>query len=383
MIDRRILTHFDFLLPILILPIIGTSYFLIAQINTTQNLKQAVYIIVGIIAFLCAFFIPFRRLNKSIPLFYWICIILLILVELIGTKQLGAQRWITIGSFSIQPSEPIKIAIILLLSAHIQANPPPLHGYGLRQFCILSFYILLPFTLILLQPDLGTALVVLFMGFGTLFLIGVNYKIWVGILIGILITSPLIYGSLKDYQRKRIHDFVSEKPSYHVQQSIITISSGGLIGKNKENATQTQLRFLPIATSDFIFAYFSERFGFVGILILLTIYCLLTLHILTFSMLDPKDYYLKTTACAISLLLFFYVSVNIAMTINLAPVVGIPLPLFSYGGSSFITFMILFGILENLLAFRFNFGYNQSFFRKVKIGRRKISGGGGRTYKNI
>ncbi len=365
MIDRRILTHFDFLLPALIIPIVGVSYYLIAQMSETQNLKQTVYIIVGIIAFLIAFLTPLRRLEGIIKIFYWVCIIALVLVDLIGTKQLGAQRWLTIGAFSIQPSEPVKIAIILLLGFQISTNPPPPQGYNIRQFCILSFYILLPFVLILLQPDLGTALVVLFMGFGTLFLIGVNYKIWMGLIILAMIASPLLYGSLKDYQRKRIHDFLSEKPSYQIQQSIITISSGGLFGKDKQNATQTQLRFLPIATSDFIFAYFAERFGFVGIIFLILIYCVLTIHILTLSLLDPKDYRLKTTACAIALLLFFYVAVNIAMTINLAPVVGIPLPLFSYGGSSFITFMVLFGILENLLAFRFNFSYNPNPFKSI------------------
>ncbi len=365
MIDRRILTHFDFLVPVLLIPIIGISYFLIAEASATQNLKQTIYIITGIIAFFVTFFIPFRRLNKSIIFFYWLCIVLLVLVDVVGTKQLGAQRWITIGSFSIQPSEPIKIAIILLLGLHIQNNPPPPSGYGLKHFCILSFYILLPFLLILSQPDLGTALVVLFMGFGTLFLIGVNYKIWVTLLLSILIASPLIYGSLKDYQKKRIHDFISEKPSYHVQQSIITIGSGGLLGKSKEDSTQTQLKFLPISTSDFIFAYFVERFGFIGVLGLMFVYGLLTLHILFFSVIDLRDYRLRTTACAIALLLFFYTAVNTAMTIDLAPVVGIPLPLFSYGGSSFITFMILFGILENLLAFRFNFSYNFSPLKAI------------------
>ncbi|WP_082942591.1 MULTISPECIES: FtsW/RodA/SpoVE family cell cycle protein [unclassified Helicobacter] len=365
MIDRRILIHFDLLLPLLIVPIIALSYFLIGEASVTQNLKQTIYILLGFVAFLVAFFVPIRRLNKSIVIFYWLCIVLLILVYFIGTKQLGAQRWIMIGSFSIQPSEPVKIAIILLLGLHIHNNPPPPGGYGIKQFATLSFYILLPFVLILKQPDLGTALVVLFVGFGTLFLIGVNYKIWVAIIAGVLVASPLIYGSLKEYQIKRIHDFIAEKPSYHVQQSIITIGSGGLLGKKKEESTQTRLKFLPIATSDFIFAYFSERYGFLGGVALIALYCFLTLHVLSFSLIDPKDYRLRTMSCAIALLLFFYVSVNIGMTIGLAPVVGIPLPLFSYGGSSFITFMVLFGILENLLAFRFNFSYNPNPFKAI------------------
>ncbi len=365
MFDRRIFTHFDFLLPILITPIIALSYFLIGEVNATLNLKQTVYISFGLVAFLIVFFIPIRQLDRTIWLFYWVCIVLLILVYFIGTKQLGAQRWIMIGSFSIQPSEPVKIAIILLLGLHIHNNPPPPEGYGAKQFAVLSFYILLPFVLILKQPDLGTALVVLFMGFGTLFLIGVNYKIWVTLAVLIALASPLIYGSLKGYQLKRISDFISEKPSYHVQQSIITIGSGGLLGKKKEESSQTQLKFLPIATSDFIFAYFAERYGFLGSLFLLMLYYFLILHILSFSLQESKDYRLRTHSCGLALLLFFYVTVNVGMTIGLAPVVGIPLPLFSYGGTSFITFMVLFGILENLLAFRFNFGYNRNPLKAI------------------
>lgn len=365
MIDRRIITHFDFLLPLLILPLIAISYMLIGEVSPSQNLKQTIYVLFGVLAFCFVFFLPFRQANKMIIVFYWACIILLLLVLVAGTKQLGAQRWLTIGSFSLQPSEPVKIAIILLLGLHISINPPPPNGYGIRQFCILSFYILLPFVLILLQPDLGTALVVLFMGFGTLFLIGVNPRIWISLIMVVLVASPFIYGSLKDYQKKRIHDFISEKPSYHVQQSIITIGSGGVFGKKKEESTQTQLKFLPIATSDFIFAYFVERWGFVGALFLIALYGMLTLHILSFCFMAEKDYRLQTTAAAVAMLLFFYVSVNIGMTIDFAPVVGIPLPFMSYGGSSFITFMVLFGILENMLAFRFNFGNSPNPFKTL------------------
>lgn len=374
MIDKRIITHFDFLLPFLLLPLIVISYVLINEVSPSQNFRQTIYVLFGIVAFCFVFFLPFRQANKMIIVFYWICILLLILVLVAGTKQLGAQRWLTIGVFSLQPSEPVKVAIILLLGLHISTNPPPPNGYGIKQFCILSFYILLPFVLILLQPDLGTALVVLFMGFGTLFLIGVNPRIWITLIMSMLVASPFIYGSLKDYQKKRIHDFISEKPSYHVQQSIITIGSGGILGKKKEESTQTQLKFLPIATSDFIFAYFVERWGFLGAIFILGLYGVMILHILSFCFMGEKDYRLRTTAAAVAMLLFFYVSVNIGMTIDFAPVVGIPLPLMSYGGSSFITFMVLFGILENMLAFRFSYTNSQNPL-KVLVRKRKWGGG--------
>jgi len=167
-----------------------------------------------------------------------------------------------------------------------------------------------------------------------------------------------------DYQKKRIESFLGKKHSYHVQQSIIAIGSGGLSGKPKEEATQTHLKFLPIATSDFIFAYYVERFGFFGALLLVGLYALLILHLFSLAFKFKNDPFTQVVAYSIALLIFIYMSVNIAMTMGLAPVVGVPLPLFSYGGSSFVNFMILFGILEHLLAFRFNFLYNSNRFYK-------------------
>ena len=157
-------------------------------------------------------------------------------------------------------------------------------------------------------------------------------------------------------------EFLKEEPAYQIKQSLIAIGSGGYSGKTKNEATQAQLKFLPIATSDFIFAYFAERFGFWGSIGLLILYLLLILYILSIALNDPKDYLLKCVALSVGLMLFIYTAVNIAMVVGLLPVVGIPLPLFSYGGSSFVTFMILFGIIESLLAFKFNFVYNAPHF---------------------
>lgn len=359
--NNRILSHFDFLIPLLITPIILLSLFLIYELGSSLIYKQLVYIGVSFAIAYIVFFIPFRKLSKSIYLFYWLCIILLILVEFIGTKKLGAQRWIEIPftPFSIQPSEILKIALMLMLALVIRQNPPPRNGYDWQEFGRISLFILLPFIIILQQPDLGTALTVLFMGFGMLFLIGVNKKIWITLALVFAIVSPLIYQyGIRDYQKKRIHDFLSEKPSHQVNQSIIAIGSGGLRGKNKDEATQSQLKFLPIATSDFIFAYYVERFGFIGGLVLIGIYMFLIFHILSYSLLNAKDYFLRVISSCTAILLFIYMSVNIAMTLGFAPVVGLPLPLFSYGGTSFLTFILMFAILENLLAFRFDLKYN-------------------------
>ena len=362
-IDRRIITHFDFALILLILPLLILSNMLISEVSETLASKQLIYYGVGAAAFLLAFFAPIREYRWLIPALYWFNIALLIAVDLFGVSKLGAQRWLQIPftSFTIQPSEIFKPAFILMLAYLIQQNPPPRGGYGWKEFAKISFYILLPFFLIAKEPDLGTALILLIIGYGVLFLVGVNWRIWVTLAILIALIAPFAYKYLlHDYQKKRIQDLLGEKPSYHVRQSIIAIGSGGLRGKPKEEATQTQLRFLPIATSDFIFAYFVERFGFFGALGLVALYALLILHIFSLYFKLEQDYFTKVVAVSIALLLFTYMSVNIAMTIGLAPVVGVPLPLFSYGGSSFVTFMVLLGILEHLLAFRFKFLYNST-----------------------
>lgn len=359
--NRRILAHFDFLIPLLITPIILLSLFLIYELGSSLLYKQLFYISASFGVAYVVFFIPFRKLSKGIYFFYWFCILLLLLVEFMGTKKLGAQRWIEIPftPFSIQPSEILKIALMLMLALVIRQNPPPKDGYDWQEFSRISLLILLPFFIILAQPDLGTALTVLFMGFGMLFLIGVNKKIWITLTLVFAIASPLIYQyGIRDYQKKRIHDFLSEKPSHQVNQSIIAIGAGGLRGKNKDEATQSQLKFLPIATSDFIFAYYMERFGFLGGISLIGIYMFLIFHILSYCLLNAKDYFLKVVSSCIAILFFVYMSVNIAMTIGFAPVVGLPLPLFSYGGTSFMTFILMLAILENLLAFRFDLKYN-------------------------
>jgi rod shape determining protein RodA len=358
-IDRRILAHFDFFTIILIIPLIIVSEILIREIHPVLADKHTVYVGVGFVIFVLFLFLPIRRLSWLIPLFYWLNIILLIAVKFVGHSRLGAQRWLEIPfvNFTLQPSELMKPAFILMLAYLISRNPPPIGGYGIKDFLKITFYILLPFLLIAKEPDLGTATVLLLLGMTLLFIVGVKWQIWAVLLSTFILSLPLIYTQLHDYQKKRLHDFVSEKPSYHVQQSIIAIGSGGLTGKAKDDATQTQMKFLPIASSDFIFAYVVERFGFLGALLLISIYVLLVLHLMGIAMWSD-DYYIKVVSAGISTLIFIYMSVNIAMTIGFAPVVGVPLPMFSYGGSSFVNFMVLFAILENLLAFRFRDMYD-------------------------
>ena len=361
-IDKRILAQFDFFSIILIIPLVLTSHWLINEVIPALAQKQTAYVAVAALAFVGVFLLPIRRMSWLIPLIYWVNIALLLAVEFFGHARLGAQRWIELPfvNATIQPSEFVKPALILMLAYLIHKKPPPLNGYRLKEFLKISFYILLPFILIAKEPDLGTALVLLLIGYGVLFYIGVYWKIWAVIIGTIVLSSPLVYKfALHDYQKVRIKDFLSEKPSYHVQQSIIAIGSGGFTGKSKEDSTQTQMRFLPIATSDFIFAFLVERSGFLGALAIILIYVMLILHLLSLSIFN-KDYYIKVVTISISFMIFIYMGVNIAMTIGYAPVVGVPLPMFSYGGSSFLNFIILFAIMQNLITFRYKDMYDNS-----------------------
>ena len=228
--DKRILAQFDFFSIILIIPLVVTSNWLISEAVPVLAQKQTAYVGVAAITFLFVFLLPIRRMNWLIPIIYWANIGLLFAVEFFGHSRLGAQRWIDIPfiNATIQPSEFVKPALILMLAYLIQRKPPPENGYRVKDFLTISFYILLPFILIAKEPDLGTALVLLLLGYGVLFFIGVHWKIWAAIFVTILLASPLVYKfGLHEYQKVRIIDFLSEKPSYHVQQSIIAIGSGG------------------------------------------------------------------------------------------------------------------------------------------------------------
>ena len=371
-INRRVIAHFDYLIILTTLPIILISLKLIYEVNPNLTIKQIIYISVTIFVSLVIFLIPIKRFFWLVPFYYWTTIILLVSVEYFGVTKFGAQRWIEIPiiNISLQPSEFIKSALILMLAYNINNDPPPKDGYKLKGFLKHSFFILLPVILVEIQPDLGTAILIFIMGYGVLFLVGIHKKILMTLsiivaimLIAIPIIMPIVNNYLHTYQLSRIEQFLSPKPQYQVQQSLIAIGSGGLFGKELENATQAQLNFLPVPESDFIFPYLMERFGLFGAMVVLFLYGLLIMHLFILSYINKKDRILQVLCAAIGFLLFIHISVNILMTIKLAPVVGVPLPFLSYGGSSFLIFGVLFALLQNLLAFRFVFEYNSPFVK--------------------
>ncbi len=359
--DKRIFKNFSYTLMIQLIPLFIISSYLIYEINFHLYQKQMIYYFIAAMAFFVSAFIPWRKIIWwFVPIFYVANLGLLITVEYIGKSILGAKRWIEIPGIgvTIQPSEFMKVAVIMMLAYLINRNPPGEKGYGLLHFIKLSIVIIIPFIIIAKEPDLGTALVLLIAGYGVLFLVGINWKIWLTLAILAGAGAPLVYEyGLKSYQKTRILDALN-KPSYQVRQALIAIGSGGMEGNSKEDSTQTQLDFLPVSSTDFIFAYLGERFGFKGMMTVIILYILLIFNLLYISAKHGKDYLIKTFATGLAFLIFVYMGVNIFMIIGLAPVVGLPLPMFSHGGTSFIIFAVIFGILQNLIAFKDYSRYN-------------------------
>jgi len=355
---KQITKNFNYLLIIQILPILFISSILIKEMNPYLFHKQMAYYLLSAIIFIIAAYIPWRYLFWIFaPIAYIINILLLVAVEVAGKTILGAKRWLVLpGGFTMQPSEFMKLSILLFLAFLISKYPPNKEkGYGFLEFTVLSIIILAPAYLIFKEPDLGTTLLLVLGAYGVIYIVGVNWKVIVTILIFLSLVVPVAYNFLKPYQKKRIHDFLG-KPSYQVQQALIAIGSGGIEGKAKDEATQTQLKFLPVSTTDFIFAYLGERYGFKGMVIVIGLYILLIIHLLVISHIYSDDYQIIVISSGLAFLFFVYMGVNIYMVIGMAPVVGAPLPMFSHGGTSFIIFAFLFGILENLISFK---GYTQ------------------------
>lgn len=360
-LDRKVFSHFDYMIVFTSVPVVLISMHLIFEIDSTLTIKQLFYFAFTFAISAFVFILPLRSILWITPFFYWGAIALLLAVEIFGVDRWGARRWLEIPfiGMSLQPSEIMKIALIMMMAYNINNDPPPPEGYNLKQFLKHSFYILLPVVLVKIQPDLGTSVLIFICGYAVLFLVGISRRILMASCLLLIIAMPIVYMGLSDYQLKRIESFIgandNSDSAYQVQQSIIAIGSGGLTGKSVENATQAQLKFLPVPESDFIFAYFCERYGFVGGFVLLFLYGLLILQLISLSHQYRKDRILQVVSASIGFLIFIHLSVNILMVMKLAPVVGIPLPFFSYGGSSFLTFGVLFAVLENLLAFKYNF----------------------------
>jgi rod shape determining protein RodA len=291
---------------------------------------------------------PQKLMNFAIPL-YVIGLILLVCVFLFGIKVNGAKRWLSLGFTRIQPSEIMKIAMPLMLAWYFQKYEATLK---FKHYIGAGLLLLIPFALIAKQPDLGTALLVGAAGFYVIFFAGLPWKVIAGLIIAAGSAAPLIWGMMHDYQQKRILTLIDPTTDplgsgYHIIQSIIAIGSGGAFGKGYLNGTQTHLEFIPEKHTDFIFAVYSEEWGLLGNALLVFLYTLLIGRGLMIASAAPT-LFTRLLAGAITLGFFTYAFINMGMVSGILPVVGVPLPFMSYGGTALVTLFLGIGMLMSI-----------------------------------
>jgi rod shape determining protein RodA len=306
------------------------------------------FIVAFIVMWIAANIPPHVMMRFAVPI-YFLGILLLVAVALFGDVSKGARRWLHLGVTRIQPSELMKIAMPLMLAwfFHQREALMKLSDYGLALLLLA-----VPSFLILRQPDLGTALLVIAAGFYVIFFAGLSWRLLLGVIVTCLASLPLVWTLLHDYQKQRVITLLdpSKDPlgkGFHIIQSTIAVGSGGLTGKGFLQGTQTHLEFIPERTTDFIFAVYSEEFGLVGNLLLLTLYFLLISRGLIIASSAPT-LFSRLMAGSITLIFFTYAFVNMGMVSGILPVVGVPLPLLSHGGTSLVTLGLGAGILMSI-----------------------------------
>ena len=291
---------------------------------------------------------PQKLMRLALPL-YIAGLALLVGVALFGDVRNGARRWLNIGITTIQPSEIMKIAVPLVLAWYFHRRE---QGLALRDFVVAAVILAVPVGLIVRQPDLGTSLLIFASGFFVIFLAGLSWKV-IGTLAALGLASlPFLWSMLHDYQRQRVLTLLDpmEDPlgsGYHIIQSTIAIGSGGILGKGWLNGTQAQLDFLPERSTDFILAVFGEEFGMVGNIVLIVLYLLIIGRGMMIAA-NASTVFARLTAGAITLTFFIYAFVNMGMVSGVLPVVGVPLPLISYGGTALLSMLAGFGILMSI-----------------------------------
>ena len=316
--------------------------------------RQSVRLLLAFIVMLAVAQINPNTLKFWAPWMFGIGLLMLVAVLIFGEVGKGAQRWLNLGFFRFQPSELMKIAVPIMTAWYLAEAPlPPRTG----RLIIATIIVIVPTLLIAKQPDLGTSLLIASSGFFVLLLAGLRWKVILSVIVLMAASAPIFWNYLlHDYQRQRILTFINPETDplgsgYHIIQSTIAIGSGGLYGKGWLNGTQSHLDFLPERSTDFVFAVFSEEFGFLGTLLLLAIYIAVISRGIIIA-LNAQDTFSRLVAGSLTLTFFVYVFVNIGMVSGILPVVGLPLPLISYGGTSMVTIMAAFGILMSIQTHR-------------------------------
>ncbi|HID96873.1 MAG TPA: rod shape-determining protein RodA [Thermodesulfobacteriaceae bacterium] len=361
MFDRQILEHFDWwlFLGLLLLMAIGFTNLNSASeaAGYTYQWKQLQWYFAGCILMLPFIFIDYRILAVYSLRIYILMAVLLIMVLFIGKTVGGSQRWIPLGIMNLQPSEPAKLMMVIVLSSYFYHDDRS--SYGIFDLWRPFFLTAIPVFLIYRQPDLGTALLLLAIFGSIVFLANLRWTSFLILLGAAAAFIPLGWKFLKPYQQRRIEIFLNPEKDpfgggYHVLQSKIAVGSGQLYGKGYLAGTQSHLNFLPEVHTDFAFSIWAEEWGLIGALALLAIYFLVISRGLAIAS-QSRERFGAFLAFGVTAMLFWQAIVNIGMVIGLMPVVGIPLPLISYGGSSVVTTLLGIGLLLNIRARRFMF----------------------------
>jgi rod shape determining protein RodA len=351
-IAQRIVAHVD--RPLLLgvgLMLVTSLMVLYSADNASwdQPLSQLMNIIVALIGMWLVANLPLHYLKRTALPVYMLGLVLLIAVALFGEISHGARRWLDLGVITLQPSEFMKIGVPLMMAWYFDKNESSL---TLKNYFVAALLLLIPVGLILRQPDLGTSLLISASGFYVLFLAGLSWRVIGGLFVTGLASAPILWSFLHDYQKDRIMMLFDPSKDalgngYHTIQAGIAVGSGGLLGKGYLNGTQTHLDFLPERTTDFVFAVYSEEFGFIGNLFLLSLYAFVVMRgfIITGN---ASTYFTRLMAGSITLTFATYTFVNMGMVSGILPVVGVPLPLISYGGTSMLTLLLGFGILMSI-----------------------------------
>ena len=314
-------------------------------------LSQLLKIIVGMCVFFLAAFTNIKFWLKSAYTVYAIAAILIVLVTFVGHTGMGAQRWLNLGFLHIQPSELFKIALVMALARYFAwMNSVELSKF--KNYLVPTFMMLIPFGLVVMQPDLGTAISIALITLGIFYIVGANKK-WfiIGAILAVMAAPVVWFGGMHQYQRERIITFLdpdhdAKGAGYQINQAKIAFGSGGLFGKGYMNGSQSQQSFLPEKQTDFIFTMLGEEFGFFGAFTIIFTYTLIII-ILFWAAKTCRNRFGQLICFGFMLNFFIYYFINISMVLGLVPTVGVPLPLMSFGGSSLLSLMFGFGLCEN------------------------------------
>jgi len=311
-------------------------------------LKQSVSMVIGFVLMIAIAVMPPHTLFRASYLVYIGCLILLVFVEVKGVMGMGAQRWIGFGAFNIQPSELMKLGLVLALARYFHSAVLE----GTRHWMVLmlpALLTLMPVGLILHQPNLGTATICAFIAFSLCFMAGIRWWYFAGAIGSVAAAVPIAYQFLHGYQKRRVMTFLNPDADplgagYNIIQSKIAIGSGGLTGKGLLNGSQGQLDFLPEKQTDFIFTMLAEELGFIGAFVLLMLYAFLLVFAMVLAVRARSGFH-RLIAAGVTAMLFIHIFINMAMVMGIIPVVGVPLPFLSYGGSFMLATLVACGLL--------------------------------------